>query len=276
MCKDSGYIKSYRSMLSWRWHDDAGTLSLWMHLLWMANYEDVEWHDMTIKRGQLVTSVKSLSEVTGLSAQQLHTRLERLVKTKEIEVRPTNKFSIITICNYERYQGEQQTTNKQPINNQETNKKQPITIKEYKEEKEIKNNIYSDLENFSKSENVDAEIEEVEILENLGSNDIGNTITLTNDEKRFKKPTIEQIQQYIIEKGYVGIDAEHFFSYYESQGWKVGKNPMKNWKMALNTWNRQNQSRYGNNRSSYQVKRNISEINDAVRSRVAELISIDT
>lgn len=54
-------------------------------------------------------------------------------------------------------------------------------------------------------------------------------------EKRFKKPTVEEVQSYIDEKQY-HFDAESFIAYYESNGWKVGKSSMKNWKMACVTW----------------------------------------
>ena len=51
----------------------------------------------------------------------------------------------------------------------------------------------------------------------------------------FVKPTVEEIKAYVSEKGY-HFDAEAFFSFYESNGWKVGKNPMKSWKDACTTW----------------------------------------
>lgn len=52
---------------------------------------------------------------------------------------------------------------------------------------------------------------------------------------RFIPPTLEEIKTYITEKGYI-VDAEAFLAFYESNGWKVGKNPMKSWKSALTTW----------------------------------------
>ncbi len=58
--------------------------------------------------------------------------------------------------------------------------------------------------------------------------------------KRFKKPTIEEIKQHIHEKGY-SVNPASFFNHYESNGWKVGKNPMKNWKAAINTWESKNE-----------------------------------
>lgn len=53
--------------------------------------------------------------------------------------------------------------------------------------------------------------------------------------KRFVKPTIEEIQTYIDEKK-LHFEADRFFDYYESKGWLVGKSPMKDWKAACRTW----------------------------------------
>ena len=58
---------------------------------------------------------------------------------------------------------------------------------------------------------------------------------------RFAKPTVEDIKTYCQERKN-GINAEKFYDYYESNGWKVGKNPMKNWKAAVRTWERSNYS----------------------------------
>lgn len=54
--------------------------------------------------------------------------------------------------------------------------------------------------------------------------------------KRFEPPTLDMLNEYAREKGYQGFDAERFFNYYESNGWKVGKNPMKSWKAAVSNW----------------------------------------
>nr|DAE35611.1 MAG TPA: replisome organizer protein [Caudoviricetes sp.] len=52
---------------------------------------------------------------------------------------------------------------------------------------------------------------------------------------RFTKPTLEEIQAYCRERGN-GVDANRFVDYYEANGWKVGKNPMKDWKAAIRNW----------------------------------------
>lgn len=55
--------------------------------------------------------------------------------------------------------------------------------------------------------------------------------------KTFTKPTIDEIQDYCIERNN-NVNAEQFYDYYESNGWKVGKNSMKDWKAAVRTWER--------------------------------------
>jgi len=59
--------------------------------------------------------------------------------------------------------------------------------------------------------------------------------------KRFTKPTIEDIKEYCIERNNF-VDAEKFFDYYSSNGWKVGKNPMKDWKASVRTWEKNSTS----------------------------------
>lgn len=53
--------------------------------------------------------------------------------------------------------------------------------------------------------------------------------------KRFAPPTLEEVKAYCKERGN-GVDPQHFFDYYTANGWKVGKNPMKDWKAAVRSW----------------------------------------
>jgi len=74
------------------------------------------------------------------------------------------------------------------------------------------------------------------IKENFKDNNtsINNNLTDSNS-KRFKKPTINDIANYCIERKN-NIDAETFFDFYESKDWKVGKNKMKDWRACVRTW----------------------------------------
>ena len=52
---------------------------------------------------------------------------------------------------------------------------------------------------------------------------------------RFSAPTVDEVRAYAQEKGY-NIDPEHFVDYYTSNGWRVGRNPMKDWRATVRTW----------------------------------------
>jgi hypothetical protein len=55
--------------------------------------------------------------------------------------------------------------------------------------------------------------------------------------KRFIPPTVEEVESYCSERGN-GIYAQSFIDFYESKGWMIGKNKMKDWKAAVRTWER--------------------------------------
>lgn len=57
--------------------------------------------------------------------------------------------------------------------------------------------------------------------------------------KRFVPPTMEEVQEYCNQRGN-GIDAQHFVDFYETRGWMVGKNKMKEWRAAVRTWEQRN------------------------------------
>jgi hypothetical protein len=143
-----GFIKIWKKITEWEWYHHSNTFCLFIHLLIKANYKDGNFLGHTIPRGSLVDGLYSLSEDTGISVQSIRTSLNHLKSTKEITIKSTNKFSIITLCNYENYQDQKNEINtqintqinKQSTNNQQTTNKQLTTIIELKEIKNDKNN----------------------------------------------------------------------------------------------------------------------------------------
>lgn len=55
--------------------------------------------------------------------------------------------------------------------------------------------------------------------------------------KRFQRPTVAEVSEYCDER-HNNVDPQRFVDYYDSNGWHVGKNPMKDWKAAVRTWER--------------------------------------
>lgn len=62
-----------------------------------------------------------------------------------------------------------------------------------------------------------------------------NTLAQAPKPKQFVKPTPQEVKAYAISIGF-RLDGERFCAYYESNGWKVGRNPMRNWEAAVVTW----------------------------------------
>lgn len=54
-------------------------------------------------------------------------------------------------------------------------------------------------------------------------------------QKRFVKPTVDQVREYCQER-HNSVDPQNFINFYEAKGWKVGKTPMKDWKACVRTW----------------------------------------
>jgi len=82
----------------------------------------------------------------------------------------------------------------------------------------------------------------VKFLNNLSSTKcttINKNKVITIHNKYFNKPKLSEVKDYCLERNN-NIDAEAFIDFYESKGWMVGKNKMKDWKAAVRTWEKKN------------------------------------
>lgn len=192
-----GWVTLHRKFLQWEWFDKPEMVQLFIYLLLMAGHTERKYRGVTLQRGELVTSMPTIMKDTKLSEQQTRTCIKRLKSTGEITCKSTNKFTIITICNYDRYQGENfeasgqnngqtniQATDKQRTNNGHNNNNNVII-------KQCNNNI----NNISVCDKrAHAHVEKQKILEIFFF-------------KNFVNPEVE---------------AEKFYDNYEAQGWVRG------------------------------------------------------
>lgn len=137
---ENGFIKLHRKFREWEWSSKPKMVALFIHLLLSANYESSRFQGHEIPRGSLVAGLLALSEATGISFQSLRTCLEKLKQTGEITVKSTNHFSIISVCNYERYQSREIEINKPITNDQQTDNKRITTSEELKKLRKEENN----------------------------------------------------------------------------------------------------------------------------------------
>lgn len=216
---NTGWIKLYRCLLEHPlWLNSTSQQKVVLvTLLLLANHAERKWEwqgrPYTCKPGQLITSLESLRKKCGsrLTVQNVRSALKRF-ETMGFINRLSNKHnSLITICNWECYQTDNNEANTQinvgAANAQQTANQQLTTNKN---DKNIKN------------ERID---------------------THAQQNHSFVKPTVQEVEAYARSQGY-GIDSRHFWDYYESRGWMVGQCRMKDWRAAVRTWNR-NQKTYG-------------------------------
>ena len=97
--------------------------------------------------------------------------------------------------------------------------------------------------NKDKDKDVDKDVEE---KENIAKEKVAKAPT-------FKKPTLDEVKAYCQERNN-GVDAEKWMDHYTANGWKVGKNPMRDWKATVRTWERLEVKKPTENKTSEPIK----------------------
>ena len=207
MADSKGWIKTYRKIQDcWIWQIDKpfDERSAWIDLLLTANHKDVKMlfngELITVKRGQIITSIRKLSEKWKWNKDKT-LKFFRLLESDRMIERDSDKFrTLLTIVNYEVYQDCVDTEQTQQGTPQGTPQgtgdvHEPATNKNVKNDKNVKN--------------------------------VKNNI--------FVPPTVDEVKEYLSSVG-SSLDAESFVAFYESKGWMIGKNKMKSWKNAIVTW----------------------------------------
>lgn len=144
---DNGYIKLYRNLLDNPIMRKPDYLTVWIYLLLKANHKENSFifnnKAEILKAGQLITGRKKLAQITGISESQVYKILNYLEIEQQIEQQKNNKYTLITILNWHKFQ-ENGTTKEQekeqPSNNHGTTTEQPSNTN--KNDKNDKNNIY--------------------------------------------------------------------------------------------------------------------------------------
>lgn len=110
-------------------------------------------------------------------------------------------------------------------------------------------------------ENLPLEILPIENRPQLNTNKSNTEKSITNKssiKEKFKKPSVDEVKEYCKERKN-NIDPERFVDYYTAKGWKIGKQPMKDWKAAVRTWEKNN---FDKTNSSYDVENIKKKVNN--------------
>lgn len=241
----------------------------WIDLLLLAEWQSekifyIRGNRVVVKRGQIAISIEDLSKRWKISKTTVQKRLQEFIRDERITIKRSNIVNIITIVNYERYQNGDEKTGMQ-------NGMQNGTLLGMQNgmQKIAENNSYSSTYNSNTQNNdiqngtqtgIQNDIESGLPMKNIKNKEYKEKENIKEKESsRFLPPTLEAVKSYVREKGYL-VDAEQFVNFYESKGWMVGKNKMKNWRAAVATWQKREKERYGNIQQKSENRRGSLEV----------------
>lgn len=141
---DTEFIKLNRKILEWEWFSDTCTRDVFIYCLLKANWKSGSWHGIEYDRGEFITSLPSISNDLGFSIKNVRTALNHLKRTGEVADRTSNKFRIISIKNYDKYQSNGRQNGSQGADKGQTNGSQGAAVIRTKEDKNIKEDKESD------------------------------------------------------------------------------------------------------------------------------------
>ncbi len=200
---NEGWVKTYRSLTDhWVWQDKPFSKGqAWMDLLLMVNHSEKKiLIDGKLENVERGQTVSSIRKLCDRWGWS-NTKVKNFLKMLE---------------------------NDSMIHVKSDTKKTVITIVNY--------SVYQDSENEKttlKRQSSDTETSQ----KHTNKNDKNEKNEKKSNIKRFTPPTYEQVSSYCKERNN-SVDANVFIDFYESKGWMVGKNKMKDWKAAVRNWER--------------------------------------
>lgn len=224
-----GWVTLHRKFLQWEWFDKPEMVQLFIWMLLNACYADKKWQGIELKRGQLVTTATKLREALKFTEQRTRTCLERLKSTGEITTKSTNRFTIVTICNYDKYQDVDFSSNGQ--NNGRSNGQ--TTDKQRTEQRTNNGRLY----------------DICTVTNNKTIKQLNNNISLCNDILDAR--ACEDKERDIIFKIFFlknfekpSYEVDRFYNHYEAQGWERGNGQkIRNRIAAAKAWEQEDKTK---------------------------------
>lgn len=199
---DKGFIVLDRALLEWRFNQSPHALALWIRILLKANWADGFFLGQKIERGQFATSIQNLAYESGMHPNTVRHWLKRFEDEQQITLKSTNRYTLINVINYAKYQ-----------------------------------NCFTDDVKRNVKQDVKQDVNQ-DVKRDVDNRTIKTRITRKTNIERFTKPTLEQVESYIKEQGFT-VDAQRFVDYYDSNGWTInGKAKMKDWQATVRNWQR--------------------------------------
>lgn len=224
---NSGWVKIHRKILHSPIFDNANLLKVWFWCLCKATHEPrkhlVGNQLVELEAGQFVFGRKSAALDLKMKERTVYDYMNVLEKLEMLNIKSTNKFSVVTVMKWDFYQGrddvDQQQKDNNPTTIQHQSNNSPTTVQHKQECKELKN---------------------VKNVKNISPPNISPP--RGDASQRFTPPSVDEVRAYCQERRN-GVDPQAFVDFYTSKGWMVGKNKMKDWRAAVRNWERKEEHR---------------------------------
>ena len=188
--------------------------------------------------------ISQMANETGYNKDSVEQLLKRFSEIHKVAVY-SNETKEVLLLNWHKYNWTSSDKFRKPLE-VEINKVKEPTFRDYLTKLFNGKNVRYGIDTICIGTNctdTSVTVTDTVYIDSVNTND-SNTVSLTVCDKqknretksnRFVPPTVEEIAAYCNERGN-NIDPEAFYAFYESKGWMIGKNKMKNWKMAITTW----------------------------------------
>lgn len=213
---ERGFIKLWRKTLDSGLLQHPTALQVFMYLLLKTAAKPykriVAGQSVVVPVGAVLTSRSTLSADLGITEKQARTALALLEKLEIVTIKRASKYSMVFFVNWDRYQHPQPADGPAESPADGPSKGQVrATLKEVK-------NINTPL---------DISLRSISIPQ--------GGATEKQPRPRFIPPTVGEVRDYCESRGNT-VDPQAFVDFYESNGWRVGKNAMRDWRAAVRTW----------------------------------------
>lgn len=233
-----GWIKLHRSLLDWEWYKDNNTKIIYIHLLLNACIDTCKVYNTQLQPGQYITTIRKLATECNITIAECRTAIKHLINTDNITVKSTNKYSLITINNFTKYQQQTNNTNNDTQNNNQTTHKKvqatqdnkPVTSTLKNNKKQTKN-TQSNTQDSKQTTDIEKEIKN---NKNIKNNNIYNNSCCSS----IYIPDTQIIKDYIHNNNY-DYDPEYFYNYYKARNWCIGQTPIQDFealKAIMDNW----------------------------------------
>lgn len=202
MNNENGFIKISRQILDWKYVQNPNALALWIQLLVMANWKDGYFMGVTIPRGSLATSIQSLACKTGMHPNTVRKWLKKFENENQISMKSTNRFTLISISNYNTFQA-------------------------FDEGGYVKRNVKQDVKpdvKQSVKQDVKRDVDNRRIKEYKKERNKEESI-----EKKI--PTLPEVVDFFESNSFVA-KPQKFYDYYSAKGWK----DVDDWQALARYW----------------------------------------